>query len=86
MIEQLISGMVKTIGGSYNINYHAIAEEEPLEVDFTPLFRRVSMLDGLEEVLKYNYPSLDDPDERKMIGVWGRAWIARCGRLLIVFL
>ncbi|CAM9539236.1 unnamed protein product [Ascophyllum nodosum] len=62
MTEQLISGMVKKICGSYKIKYHLVPDEEPMEVDFTPPFRRVSMLDGLEEVLKCKLPSLDDPD------------------------
>lgn len=92
MTEQLISGMVKKICGSYKIKYRLIAEEEPLEVDFTPPFRRVSMLDGLEEVLKCKLPSLDDPDVRKVKswprggGEGGGAWFARCGLLLVVFL
>lgn len=62
MTEQMISGMVKKICGSYIIKYHLEPGEEPKEVDFTPPFRRVSMIDGLEEVLKVKLPALDDPE------------------------
>lgn len=88
MTEELVSGMVKKICGSYKIKYHVTAEGDPLEVDFTPPFRRISMLDGLEEVLKCKLPSLDDPDVSKTKSGPGRGgvWIARCGLFLIVFL
>ncbi|CAM9537942.1 unnamed protein product [Pylaiella littoralis] len=62
MTEQMISGMVKKICGSFKIKYHLEPGEEPKEVDFTPPFRRVSMMDGLEEVLKVKLPALDDPE------------------------
>lgn len=62
MTEQMISGMVKKICGSYKIKYHLNPGEDPLEVDFTPPFRRVSMIDGLEEVLNVKLPALDDPE------------------------
>lgn len=62
MTELMISGMVKKICGSFKIMYHLNPGEEPLEVDFTPPFRRVSMIDGLEEVLKVKLPALDDPE------------------------
>lgn len=71
MTEEMVSGMVKKICGSFKIKYHLNPGEEPLEVDFTPPFRRISMMDGLEEVLKVKLPSLDDPE------VWGLvlAWL-----------
>ncbi|CAM9193739.1 unnamed protein product [Ectocarpus sp. 6 AP-2014] len=62
MTEQMISGMVKKICGSFKIKYQLNPGEDPLEVDFTPPFRRVSMIDGLEEVLKVKLPALDDPE------------------------
>jgi len=61
--EALISGIVKTITGSYKITYHPDATDSdpgtPVEMDFTPPFKRVSMLKGLEEVLKVKLPSAD---------------------------
>lgn len=62
MTEQMISGMVQKICGSFKIKYQLNPGEDPLEVDFTPPFRRVSMMDGLEEVLKVKLPALDDPE------------------------
>lgn len=62
MTEQMLSGMVLKICGSYKIKYQKSPDEEPQEVDFTPPFRRISMIDGLEEVLKIKLPALDDPE------------------------
>eukprot|EP00903_Cladosiphon_okamuranus_P010838 g10239.t1 len=62
MTEEMISGMVKKVCGSFKIKYHLNPGEEPMEVDFTPPFKRVSMIDGLEEVLKVKLPPLDDPE------------------------
>lgn len=60
MTEQMISGMVYAIKGSYKIQYHAKGPEEPpIEIDFTPPFRRISMVSGLEEALNIKFPSTD---------------------------
>jgi lysyl-tRNA synthetase class 2 len=49
--EQLISGMVKSITGDYKVVYHPKGKgsDESVTIDFTPPFRRVSMIDGLKE-------------------------------------
>lgn len=58
--EKLISGMVKAIHGSYKIKYHPDGPDgEEVEIDFTPPFRRVSMLQTLEQVLKVKFPAAD---------------------------
>ena len=61
LTETMISGMVKHITGGYKIKYHpnqTDAEKgEPMEVDFTPPFKRVSMVSELEKVLKVKAPS-----------------------------
>lgn len=62
MTEEMVSGMVKKICGSFKIKYHLNPGEDPVEVDFTPPFKRVSMMDGLEEVLKVKLPPLHDPE------------------------
>lgn len=54
MTEELLSGMVKSITGGYVIQYDmppkGDAEKgETLTIDFTPPFRRVSMVEGVEE-------------------------------------
>ena len=45
MTEEMLSGMVKEIRGSYKIEY------DGREIDFTPPFKRVSLIGGLEEAL-----------------------------------
>ncbi|XP_018792304.1 PREDICTED: lysine--tRNA ligase isoform X2 [Bactrocera latifrons] len=56
--EKMISGMVKAIHGTYKIKYHPEGPEGPEEeIDFTPPFRRVSMIKTLEEKLNVKFPS-----------------------------
>ncbi|TPX35288.1 lysine---tRNA ligase [Synchytrium microbalum] len=59
--EAMLSGMVKHITGSYIIKYHPQGKGngEPLVIDFTPPFRRVSMIEELERLLKVTFPSAD---------------------------
>ncbi|XP_008194003.1 lysine--tRNA ligase isoform X1 [Tribolium castaneum] len=59
--EALISGMVKSIHGSYKIKYHPEGPEgEEVEVDFTPPFKRIPMIATLEEILKVKFPSAEN--------------------------
>lgn len=58
--EDMVSGMIKSIHGSYKITYHPDGpENEAVEIDFTPPFKRLSMIKTLEEVLKIKLPSAD---------------------------
>lgn len=58
--EQLVSGMVKAIRGSYKVIYHPEGPEGPeQELDFTPPFKRVSMIKTLEEKLQVKFPAAD---------------------------
>lgn len=58
--EKLLSGMVKSIHGSYKIKYHPDGPDgEEVEIDFTPPFKRVSMLKTLESILKVKFPPAD---------------------------
>lgn len=58
MTETMISEMVKEIKGSYKIQYHANGPEaDPVEIDFTPPWRRVSMIEELEKVLGVKIPT-----------------------------
>ena len=60
MTEDLLSGMVKAITGDYKIVYHPDGPEgRAVEVDFTPPFRRISMMSGLEEHLGIKLPAAD---------------------------
>ena len=48
----MVAGMVLAINGSYLLQYHPDGPgTEPIEVDFTPPFERVSMLDELAKVM-----------------------------------
>lgn len=62
MTEEMVSGMVKDITGGYTINYSPKPGAPEVEIDFTPPFKRISMMDGLEEAMNVKLPALDDPD------------------------
>ena len=62
MCEELISGLVKSITGDYKIKYSPKPGMEEVEIDFKPPFKRISMMEGLEEAMKVKFPALDDPE------------------------
>jgi hypothetical protein len=66
MTEHMISEMVKEIKGSYKISYHANGPDaEPVEIDFTPPWRRISMIEELEKVLHVQIPSNLETEEAR---------------------
>lgn len=61
--EDMISGMVKAIHGSYKVLYHPSGPDgEVVEIDFTPPFKRISMMKTLEEILDVKLPNADKLD------------------------
>ncbi|CAH2054014.1 unnamed protein product, partial [Thlaspi arvense] len=57
MTEDMLSGMVKELTGGYKIKYHANGyDKDPIEIDFTPPFRRIEMIGELEKVANLNIP------------------------------
>ncbi|KAF7838023.1 lysine--tRNA ligase, cytoplasmic-like [Senna tora] len=56
--EQMLSGMVKELTkGSYKIKYHANGiDKDPIEIDFTPPFRRIDMIEELEKIANLSIP------------------------------
>jgi lysyl-tRNA synthetase class 2 len=61
--EEMLSSMVFAIKGSYKIQYHANGPDAPpVEIDFTPPFRRISMVSALEESLGAKIPGSDTGD------------------------
>uniref|UniRef100_A0A8C0FKS0 Lysine--tRNA ligase n=1 Tax=Bubo bubo TaxID=30461 RepID=A0A8C0FKS0_BUBBB len=55
--EKLLSGMVKHITGSYKVTYHPDGQDgQAYEIDFTPPFRRISMVYDLEKALGVTFP------------------------------
>eukprot|EP01016_Furgasonia_blochmanni_P017262 TRINITY_DN2011_c0_g1_i2.p1 TRINITY_DN2011_c0_g1~~TRINITY_DN2011_c0_g1_i2.p1 ORF type:complete len:518 (+),score=188.94 TRINITY_DN2011_c0_g1_i2:468-2021(+) len=59
LTEDMLSGLVKEICGSYKVKYHpdGLGTEKEIEIDFTPPFRRVSMIAELEKKLNVKFPS-----------------------------
>jgi lysyl-tRNA synthetase class 2 len=69
MTEELISGMVMKITGAYKIKYSPKPGQPEVEIDFTPPFKRISMMEGLEEKMG-KLPDLDDPEiEQKLFAL-----------------
>ncbi|CAI5980472.1 unnamed protein product [Closterium sp. NIES-65] len=51
LTEELLSGMVKEITGGYKLWYHSNGlDKEPVEIDFTPPFKRIPMIQGLRDI------------------------------------
>ncbi|KAL1925306.1 uncharacterized protein VTP21DRAFT_189 [Calcarisporiella thermophila] len=58
--ERMISSMVKKLTGGYRITYHPDGPTgEALEIDFTPPFRRINMIEDLEKKLNVKFPPGD---------------------------
>jgi len=62
LTEQMISGMVLEITGSYVVHYAADEGGEPVKIDFSPPWRRISMISGLEEATGEKFPSMEAPE------------------------
>jgi len=62
MCEEMVSEMVKQITGGYKIMYSPKPGLPEVEIDFTPPFKRISMMEGLNEAMNTTLPELDDPE------------------------
>nr|XP_043615633.1 lysine--tRNA ligase-like [Erigeron canadensis] len=57
LTEEMLSGMVKELTGGYKVAYYASGcANNPIEIDFTPPFRRISMIEELEKVANLSIP------------------------------
>ena len=72
MTEELLSSMVLKIMGSYKFKYHPRNDPEDMdkecEIDFTPPFRRMKLMEDLQEALGVELPpatELDKPEARE---------------------
>ncbi|CAI9102926.1 OLC1v1001320C1 [Oldenlandia corymbosa var. corymbosa] len=64
LTEKMLSGMVKELTGGYKILYHANGQgNDPIEIDFTPPFRRIDMISELEKMTNLNIPKDLSSDE-----------------------
>ena len=62
LTEDMLSQMVFQIHGSYIIKYHPNGPEDKdniIDIDFTPPFRRIPMMKGLEDILGVELPKGD---------------------------
>ncbi|XP_069491564.1 lysine--tRNA ligase isoform X1 [Ambystoma mexicanum] len=67
LTETLLSGMVKHITGDYKVMYHPEGPEgQAFEIDFTPPFRRISMVEELEKVLGKPLPDTQHFETEEM--------------------
>ena len=60
LTEDMLSKMVKEITGSFVITYHPDGPENPksaYEIDFTPPWRRINIMDELSKELKETVPT-----------------------------
>jgi len=70
MCEEVVSGLVMKICGSFKIKYSPKPGMPEVEIDFTPPFKRISMIEGLEERMNCTLPSMDDPEvESKLMAL-----------------
>jgi lysyl-tRNA synthetase, class II len=70
MCEEMVSSLVKNVTGSYKIKYSPKPGQPEVEIDFTPPFKRIPMIEGLEEVMGIKLPPLDDPQvEEKLVAI-----------------
>lgn len=66
--EEMVSGLVLKVTGGYKIKYAPKPGMDEVEIDFTPPFKRISMMSGIEEAMGVTLPELDDPEiEPKLI-------------------
>lgn len=72
LIEDLLSSLVHSLFGTYKIQYHPNGREneEVMEIDFTPPFRRLDMMEELEKALGTKLPDpaeLDRPESVEIL-------------------
>jgi lysyl-tRNA synthetase class 2 len=64
--EELLSKMVLEICGSYKIKYLSHNSTEPIEIDFTPPFKRVDMISTIETAIGEQIPIPYDSEQTRL--------------------
>lgn len=54
--EDLLHKMVTKLNGSAQVTFHPLHSNTPIEIDFTPPYKRLPMIPSLEEALKITFP------------------------------
>eukprot|EP01038_Epipyxis_sp_PR26KG_P006693 gene6693-9180_t len=67
LTEQMISGMVFEITGGYVIQYAADEGGEPVSIDFSPPWKRIGMIEGLEQAIGVKFPAFESPELPKFL-------------------
>lgn len=73
MVEKMLSGLVYQLFGSYEISYHpdgSDSDTPPVTISFKPPFRKVQMMEELENRLHVKLPpatELDTPEANKLL-------------------
>lgn len=62
MTEAMISGMVLEVTGSYIVHYAADEGGEPVAIDFSPPWKRIGMIEGLEQATNSTFPLMEAPE------------------------
>lgn len=64
MTEELLSGLIHSLFGSYKITFHPNRTDselgDPVEVDFQPPFKRMVLIDELENTLNTKFPKFEN--------------------------
>jgi len=69
LTEELVSGMAKAITGDFKVVYHThSADQDPAVIDFSPPFKRISIIPGLEQATGLKFPAkFDSPEARQFL-------------------
>jgi lysyl-tRNA synthetase class 2 len=69
LTEDLISQLVFKLFGSYKITYNPEGKDKPdakvIEIDFTPPFKRFSMIETLEQATGEKFPEKLETEEAR---------------------
>lgn len=78
LTEQMFSQMVLAITGSYIIHYAAEEGGEPVQIDFTPPWRRIGMISGLEEATGRKFPAMESPEMAPFLEAMCKEYNVEC--------
>lgn len=71
MVEKMLSGLVYSIYGTYEITYHPEGAEGPeVKINFKPPFKKIKMIEELEKSLSVKLPpatEFDTPEATKLL-------------------
>jgi len=80
LTEEMVSTMVKDILGTYKVTYQPNGPgTDPITIDFTPPFKRIPMIKGLEEALGIKFPdNLESDETNKLLSKLAEKYKINC--------